>query len=158
MMLRDAQLLVGYPDGPLSEQDCDGGAPGPQPGQRAPDARGLQRESVAFGLRLFELLSTPDPVLLLYRDASVDGLEELAQVARDAAHGRLAVYAVLAPGVEVGYLALPFVHDAAGEFCAAYGGLAAYIVRPDGYVGYRAAEAEARGLRAYLGRLFADSR
>jgi 2-polyprenyl-6-methoxyphenol hydroxylase-like FAD-dependent oxidoreductase len=158
MMLREAQLLVGYPDSALGDQDCDPGAPGPQPGQRAPDVPGLQRESVSFPLRLFELLSTPDPVLLLHAAASVDGLETLAQDARDAAHGRLTVYAILAPDVDAGQLALPFVRDAAGEFLDGYGGAGVYVIRPDGYVGYRAAQADAGRLRAYLGRLFAPGR
>jgi pentachlorophenol monooxygenase len=158
MMLREAQLLVGYPDSPLGDEDCDPGAPGPQPGQRAPDARGLQREAVAFPLRLFDLLRTPDPVLLLYSGASVDGLEALAQDARGAAPGRLAVYVILAPDVDAGQLALPFVRDAAGEFLDSYGGAGVYVIRPDGYVGYRATEGEAGRLRAYLGRLLDAAR
>jgi hypothetical protein len=104
MVLRDAQLLLGYPDSPLGDEDCDAAAPGLRPGRRAPDARGLRREGVAFELRLFELLSTPDPVLLLSCPASVDGLKALAQDAREAARRRLAVYAILAPGVDAGRL------------------------------------------------------
>ena len=154
-MMRQGQLLVGYPDGPLSDCDCDAGAPGPQPGQRAPDAGGLRREAVQHPFRLFELLSTPDSVLLLYSDASVDGLEALAGEARGAAHGRLAVYTVLAPDVDADSLALPVIRDAAGEFREAYGAAGVYLIRPDGYVGYRAAEADAGRLRTYLGKLFA---
>lgn len=28
MVLRDAQLLLGYPDSPLGDEDCDAAAPG----------------------------------------------------------------------------------------------------------------------------------
>ena len=71
-ILRDAQLLVGYPESPLNGQDVDGDqlAGGPLPGQRAPDARGLRRGATAAPLRLFELLSGPDLVLLLYADTA----------------------------------------------------------------------------------------
>ncbi len=102
VILREAQLLVGYPESPLSAEDV-AGAKGPRPGERAPDARGLTRDAVAGPLRLFELLRGADPVLLLYIDDQVDartlrGLETAAAAARDRAHGRLATYAVLAAG------------------------------------------------------------
>ena len=47
MILREAQLLVGYPDSPLVAETGELEA-GPLPGQRAPDARGLIRSAVAF--------------------------------------------------------------------------------------------------------------
>jgi hypothetical protein len=57
--MREAQLLVGYPDSPLVSEDVSESqlAGGPRPGQRAPDCGGLRRSAVSFPLRLFELLT-----------------------------------------------------------------------------------------------------
>jgi 2-polyprenyl-6-methoxyphenol hydroxylase-like FAD-dependent oxidoreductase len=157
MMLREAQLLVGYPESPLSGDDAASGG-GPRPGARAPDARGLERNAVAFPLRLFELLRGTEPVLLLYADdaAAIPALEGLAAAAQERAGGRIAAYAVLAGGVEAAPT-LPTVRDPAGAFALAYGaaGTCAYLIRPDGYIGYRSAPPGADRLAAYLGRIFA---
>jgi pentachlorophenol monooxygenase len=139
-MLREAQLLLGYPDSPLVAEDgsFDGG---PRPGARAPDANGLERTGTTFPVRLFELLHGTDHVLLLYADTA-EGLHDVREVARAAlerAPHRLRAYAVLAPQLEPGWLPFGVTHDAQNTFRAAYGasGTCAYLVRPDGYIGYR---------------------
>ena len=161
-ILREAQLLVGYPDSPLNGEDVDGDllAGGPRPGQRAPDARGLRRDAAAGPLRLFELLSGAELVLLLYADASADAdllssFEALAAAARQRA--RLTVYGVLGTGVENHLADVPAVEDRDGQFAAAYGAsrACAYLIRPDGYVAYRAAPINADRLLAHLGRIVA---
>ena len=161
-VLRQAQLLVGYPDSPLNGQDVDGGllSGGPLPGQRAPDARGLRRAAAADPLRLFELLSGADLVLLLYADASADAgvlssFEALATAARERAEP--AVYAVLGPGVDHDLADVPTIEDRDGQFAAAYGasGACAYLIRPDGYIAYRAAPVDPDRLVAHLARIVA---
>lgn len=67
-MLRDAQLLVGYPHSPIVGDDADapGPADGPRPGERAPDATGLRQDAVAYPIRCHELLRHPGHTLLLW--------------------------------------------------------------------------------------------
>ncbi|MFE7510907.1 FAD-dependent monooxygenase [Streptomyces sp. NPDC057540] len=156
LLLREAQLLVGYRGGPLS------GAPygpegAPQPGDRAPDCAGLTTPVAAFPLRLLDVLrGRPGHVVLLYGS---DG-RELAGAAA-AAHevAALPAVAVLAagtdgsdrpdgadiPGGADGAAAgrvdpsLPVYRDAAGEFARLYlpDGATGFLVRPDGQLGAR---------------------
>jgi pentachlorophenol monooxygenase len=149
IMLREAQLLVGYPDSPLVGEDgsFDGG---PEPGIRAPDARGLAQAGMAFPLRLFELLRGTDHVLLLYVDkpASLDRLREMAAMVVERMPEPVRAYAVVAPELDPGWLPIASVRDAEGGFRAAYGasGECAYLVRPDGYVGYRQSPLDGDGV------------
>ncbi|MFK0225039.1 FAD-dependent monooxygenase [Streptomyces sp. NPDC090303] len=142
LLLREAQLLVGYRGGPLS------GAPygpedAPQPGDRAPDCAGLTTPVAAFPLRLLDVLrDRPGHVVLLYGS---DGraLADAAAAARTV--GGLASVAVLAAGNGDGGDAgpvdpsLPVYRDAAGEFARLYlpDGATGFLVRPDGQLGAR---------------------
>ncbi|MEW2612272.1 hypothetical protein AB0937_19155 [Streptomyces sp. NPDC047880] len=60
VMLREAQLLVAYPDSPLTATNGAGpgdrAEPGPGPGERAPDCRGLTTGLAVTPLRLYDLL------------------------------------------------------------------------------------------------------
>jgi hypothetical protein len=53
---------------------------------------------------------------------------------------------------------LPVIVDAADEFRAAYDASAGsgYLVRPDGYLGFRAAPLTAAALLGHLGKVFAE--
>ncbi len=161
VMLREAQLLVGYPDSPLVGEEVDGQqlASGPHPGQRAPDCRGLRRRGASFPLRLFEVLGGPEHTLLLYAEDDDQGVDfsGLAEAAAERAHGHLRAYVVLASGTEQTEIPLPTLSDAADEFRGTYGarGGCGYLVRPDGYVGYRAGRITTAGLLTHLGRVFA---
>ncbi|MEU5919539.1 FAD-dependent monooxygenase [Streptomyces sp. NPDC047141] len=143
LLLREAQLLVGYRGGPLS------GAPygpedAPQPGDRAPDCAGLTTPVAAFPLRLLDVLrDRPGHVVLLYGS---DGraLADAAAAARTV--GGLASVAVLAAGADGGGgdagpvdPSLPVYRDAAGEFARLYlpDGATGFLVRPDGQLGAR---------------------
>ena len=159
-LLREAQLLVGYPDSPLVGEDVVGDAlaAGPAPGMRAPDASGLTREGMTPELRLFELLRGTDHVLLLWPEGEDGGeVEGIAAAARARARGRLRAYVVLPAGAPDRWSGLPTVRDARGRFSAAYGagGPFAYLIRPDGHVGYRQAPLDAAALVSHLGRTFA---
>jgi 2-polyprenyl-6-methoxyphenol hydroxylase-like FAD-dependent oxidoreductase len=166
MILREAQLLVAYPDSPLVGEGS--GAEvlkgGPAAGSRAPDCRGLRRAGVAFPVRLHEMFDTRGHTLLLYVDdaAQVADLAPAAAAARDRAPGHLDVRIVLAGNADLpedvaaGMLdgaVVPVVWDAAGEFQAAYGavGGCCYLVRPDGQIGFRAGRTRADELSSHLG-------
>ncbi|MEU6199665.1 FAD-dependent monooxygenase [Streptomyces sp. NPDC047061] len=131
VMLREAQLLVGYRDGPLATAPY--GPPDvPQPGDRAPDCAGLTTPLAAYPLRLLDILrGRPDHVVLLYAADPTDVIK-----------------AVLAPGWDV--LAIrtedgthvplvPEYRDTAGEFARRYrpDGPTGFVVRPDGHLGAR---------------------
>ncbi|MFB6632890.1 FAD-dependent monooxygenase [Streptomyces sp. NPDC056362] len=149
LLLREAQLLVGYRGGPLS------GAPygpeeAPQPGDRAPDCAGLTTPVAAFPLRLLDVLrDRPGHVVLLYGS---DGRELADAAAAARTVGGLASVAVLAAGADgdggdggdgadAGPVdpSLPVYRDAAGEFARLYlpDGATGFLVRPDGQLGGR---------------------
>ncbi|MEV3929009.1 FAD-dependent monooxygenase [Streptomyces sp. NPDC049944] len=158
LMLREAQLLMGYRGSPVVAPG--GSAPeGPAPGDRAPDCGGLLHALGAFPVRLFTLLREREHTLLLYADAEnrPTSFDEVATAAARAAHGLLNTCVVLAPHLPDPAPRLPTVHDSLGEFRRAYGarGGEAILVRPDGYVGMRAAPADGPEVRTYLESLFA---
>ncbi|MEU6283000.1 FAD-dependent monooxygenase [Streptomyces sp. NPDC047028] len=159
VMMREAQLLIAYPDGPLTEPDPSPG-PGPAPGDRAPDCGGLMDAIAAFPLRLHDLLRERDHVLLLYADSSdgAKGFPELAEGAEELAHGRLLTYCVLPEQVDAGHVVtLPVLRDCGGEFRSQYAsdGPTAFLVRPDGHLSARVSPADAGTLAAALRRVFA---
>ncbi len=147
MLLREAQLLVGYPDSRFVGQA--GGeqfAGGPQPGQRAPDVAGLRQATVSQPIRLAELFRHPGHTVLLW-----------------SANGALRPDDVIAiVGADVRCYLIQPQADAAGlrftdaqqRFAAAYGtaplAQAAYVIRPDGYVGYRTTDVSAESLQRAL--------
>jgi pentachlorophenol monooxygenase len=168
MRMREAQLLIAYPDSTLNGEGASVEAlkGGPRPGERAPDCRELCRSAVAFPLRLHELFSGLRPALLLYIDDS-DQISELAlaaAAAREAARDQLDVVLVLAATAAVpdevadaplDGVPAAVVWDAAGEFQAAYGavGGCCHLVRPDQYVSFRAGRARADELASHLALL-----
>ncbi|AUG75662.1 pentachlorophenol monooxygenase [Kitasatospora sp. MMS16-BH015] len=160
LLLREAQLLVDYRTGPLTEPaaGAPAPAPAPAPGDRAPDCTGLVRPLAAYPLRLFDLLRGPRHTLLLHAGAGtpVADLRATAEAARSAAHGLLDVYAVLAPCSAPQGLDLPFVHDSTGAFRTAYAARdgEAILVRPDWYVGARLPVEAPERLVAHLRRTF----
>ncbi|WP_072806496.1 FAD-dependent monooxygenase [Rhodococcoides yunnanense] len=152
-MRRQAQLLISYAGSPIVSA-ADEESATVQPGERAPDARGLRRDSVAYPIRLFELFDGTKHTLLLYADGSIDESESLAAAAVDAAHGLLDVYLIVSSPVDS---VLPVIVDAAGELAKAYGidGQSAFVVRPDGYLSHRESPATTEGVLAHLKRTFA---
>ncbi len=79
----------------------------------------------------------------------------MAVSAIEAAHGLLDVYVVAHADAAVDATVLPLVRDTDGDFAKAYGvdGAAAFVVRPDGHLGYVGA-AESAALVAHLQRTF----
>jgi pentachlorophenol monooxygenase len=117
----------------------------------------LVRSGRNSALRLFELLRGTDHVLLLYADdaQTLANVADVAAAAREQARGRLRAYAISPPELDHGWLPVPVVNDADGQFREAYGvsDAAAYLVRPDGYVGYRQRPLDKGGVIAALSRV-----
>ncbi|WP_406142254.1 FAD-dependent monooxygenase [Streptomyces sp. NBC_01089] len=163
VMLREAQLLVGYRGGPLAGTPY-GPSDAPQPGDRAPDCTGLTASVAACPLRLLDILrGRTGHVVLLYA-AGITDLAEAAQAVQavqavdaaqdaeaaevtagtsDAGGIGLAAIAVVAreaaPAAVIDTLAVPGYRDAAGEFARLYHpeGPTGFVVRPDGHLGAR---------------------
>ncbi|MFB6616002.1 FAD-dependent monooxygenase [Streptomyces sp. NPDC056367] len=156
LMLREAQLLVGYRGSPITDPPGDG--PGPRPGDRAPDCVGLSGEIAAYPLRLYDLLRDRDHVLLLYGAAPDPGA--LARTAREASGGRMETCVLLPAGApHTAADGLPVYTDTAGQFARLYetDGPTAFVIRPDGYLGARLAPPTAEGLRTHLAGTFAPT-
>ncbi|MFZ2172821.1 MAG: FAD-dependent monooxygenase [Rhodococcus sp. (in: high G+C Gram-positive bacteria)] len=156
---REAQLLIRYDGSPIVSTLS--GTSLPAAGERAPDARGLTRDAVAFPIRLYSLLGRRDHTLLFHVDGSVDArglehLETVASAAIAAAHGLLDVYVIASPEAEVEETILPVVRDVDREFAYAYGGHgpAAFVVRPDGYLGFRQSPVTVDDVTGYLKSTF----
>lgn len=161
LLLREAQLLVGYRDSPLTAGAGSGDDEGPRPGDRVPDCTGLTTALAARPLRLYDLLRGRDHVLLLYGDAGAAGdLARLAATAAELSHGAVRACGVLAAdGTSedgVGPPGLPWYRDAGGEFARLFSVPAptAFLVRPDGYLGARLRPPTAEGLTEGLAQVF----
>lgn len=174
VLLREAQLLVGYRDGPLAGSPF-GSADAPQPGERAPDCSGLALPLAAYPSRLLDVLRGHAGHVLLLYGADGAALAEAAEQARSAgrplkeggANGAageaagLRTVAVLArEAAPDASAALPVsvagYRDAAGEFARMYGADAptGFLVRPDGYLGARfPLSGTAAALSGYLAAL-----
>ncbi|MFJ4873215.1 FAD-dependent monooxygenase [Streptomyces sp. NPDC088757] len=161
LLLREAQLLVGYRGGPLAGPPY-GPADAPQPGDRAPDCAGLTTPVAAFPLRLLDVLrGRAGHVVLLYGSDAAE-LSGAAEAARTA--GGLPAVVVL-PAAGTGRSdpaplssspAVPVYRDTAGEFARLYlpDGATGLVVRPDGQLGARfPLGGAAAALSAYLGAL-----
>jgi hypothetical protein len=103
--------------------------------------------------------------LLLYADETVSahdvvGLDELASAVRWRSSGEVDAYLITSTDVQVpAHLDIPVLRDGAGGFRTTYEvhGLTAYLIRPDGHVGYRSAEAALAGIEDHLQQIFIDA-
>jgi hypothetical protein len=159
--LLEMQMTMNYAGSPLVGQDGEFSS-GPEPGHRAPDVHGLRRFGVAHDLRLFDLTRGTHTTLLLWSGVDADPdevaeLEKLAVAVRQSTRGQVRPYLVAAGPVPA-LVDLPVVRDAGG-FRDAYGltdaDTAAYVVRPDGHVGFRTRPLAEDALQEHLARVFA---
>ncbi|MFG2982073.1 FAD-dependent monooxygenase [Streptomyces sp. NPDC048258] len=168
LMLREAQLLVGYRGSPIVDPPGEG--PGPRPGDRAPDCGGLTGPIAAYPMRLYDVLRDRGHVLVLYGngngaasgsgDGDGDGrwIDELARTAGESSGDRVETCVVLDPDAPAaGRTVLPAYRDTAGEFARLYAvdGPTAFVIRPDGYLGARLSPPTAQALRTHLAGTFA---
>jgi 2-polyprenyl-6-methoxyphenol hydroxylase-like FAD-dependent oxidoreductase len=164
--LLEMQMTMNYAGSPLVSQasDAAGFAGGPEPGHRAPDVQGLRRFGIAHDLRLFDLTRGTHTTLLLAAGADVAeeqvlALEKLAASIRQGTRGQVHPFLVADGAARVPSLVdLPVVRDL-GAFRDAYGvgdaGTAAYVVRPDGHVGFRSRPVVEDALLEHLAQVFA---
>lgn len=135
---------------------------GPGPGERAPDV--LLDEEQEHSPRLFQSLDSKLHTLLLFDGAAASeagyrGLVELAARVEARFPGLVAVCIVVPHEQRPAALAEwagEVLLDAAGAVHERYGARSEslYLIRPDGYVGYRSQPADADKLVAYLERIF----
>ncbi len=180
MLDRVAELDVGYRDSSLVGEHASVGFSGdgegagvvdhlrfrrgPHAGDRAPDASGIDADT-GMPARLFDLFRGTHSTLLLFDGPAATGAghERLAATARQvrAALGDDVRVHVVVPGDrrpvgldDVGVLLDPH-RDAHGRYAAAAESL--YLVRPDGYVGFRSQPAAARPVLDHLAAVSAQA-
>jgi 2-polyprenyl-6-methoxyphenol hydroxylase-like FAD-dependent oxidoreductase len=134
----------------------------PPAGDRAPDGT-VSRAGADAPVRLYELLRTPRHTLLLFdgEAATAAGYRNLAEIGRlvQSRYGDLIAVHIVVPAA-VSPSGLPWegsvLLDADAELHHRYGAGSEclYVIRPDGYVGYRSQPADEGRLLAYLERIF----
>ncbi|QQC65969.1 FAD-dependent monooxygenase [Paraburkholderia ginsengisoli] len=157
--MRETQLLITYRGSPIVSDLCPDADPAaPAAGDRAPDAHSLTQRFVGHARRLHEYVGRGKHTLVGYVDAAeqydafVDGCRALSTALPDAVSALL----VTAAGCDVPASEfMSTVTDASGDFAATYRakGGAAWIVRPDGYIGWRSAECSGAAIGSWLERL-----
>jgi 2-polyprenyl-6-methoxyphenol hydroxylase-like FAD-dependent oxidoreductase len=157
--LADTQILINYRgfDWVKDEVSDALAAADLRAGDRAPDCTGLRRENINFPLRLFDVIRGTEHVLLVYiaGDSAPECkafLESLAMhnAIRDPG---IRIVAVAAPGTQVPEITgIALFEDREGRFAQVYKASSgtAYLVRPDGYISYRANPITEIGLMRYL--------
>ncbi len=154
--LVDSQVLVAYRNSPIVRDDLGADASGPRAGERAPDVAGLARPGFGFPLRLFDLLDGTEHVLLVRigedRDADIAELSRLAVALERDVPGAIRVVAVTTEDAPQ-QPALGILVDRTGAVAAAYGAAAAFVVRPDGHIGWRGASFRHPRLATYIALL-----
>ena len=162
--LADTQILVSYRNTPWVRDDAKGlAATVPEAGDRAPDVGGLRRYGIGFPIRLFDVLRGTEHVVLahLASSKSQSEISQLGTFAREmnarfglrvriaaiASHSHLAV----CPGVAL-------YHDAETRMRTAYGTEdAVFLIRPDGYIGWRGRSWRDIGLESQLNRILKEA-
>lgn len=160
--LEDSQLLISYRDSAWVHDERPDAADmkdRPAAGDRAPDVDGLVRDGLGFSQRLFDLLRGPEHVLLAWvtdADRATDAAK-LAASLRQRLAGPIRVYGISPAGRDLPLIAgLHVLQDSNGQFQQHYGGSpdAAWMIRPDGHIGYRTAKLREENLMRYLERIF----
>ena len=160
--LADTQILVSYRGSAWVEDAAP--ASGPCAGDRAPDAHGLRRDHVGFPLRMFDVLRGTEHVVIvaLGRDANSPSgsLEAFARALREQHSDLVRIVAVVAADAQPPEsIAVPVLRDTEGAFARAYAapGDALWVIRPDGYIGFRGSVSDRAKLDAFLRRTLGSS-
>jgi 2-polyprenyl-6-methoxyphenol hydroxylase-like FAD-dependent oxidoreductase len=158
--LADTQVLIHYRDSTLSRNDSTESLEDLpiQAGDRAPDCDGLHREHVRASFRLLDITRGTSYVLLVYLDQSItheqaEQLEHLTQTLKTLSGPDCRITAIAASNATLPTLiGVPVITDTAGQFAATYRSTpaTAYLIRPDGYIGYHSRPLAAQGVIDYL--------
>jgi len=164
-----SQLGIKYPDSPIVNEESRGAdrpfRGGPAAGYRAPDGP-LRLAGGGREVSLFSRLRGTSHHLLLFgsRDPVSDGWSETfyAELRNLIAEyeGLLDPHLILAREPARAGTETPVYVDELGLVRERYGlkGAGCYLIRPDGYVAFRAPGPDLRSVRAYLQRVFACAR
>jgi 2-polyprenyl-6-methoxyphenol hydroxylase-like FAD-dependent oxidoreductase len=155
--MRETQLLVSYRGSAIvRDERADAAEAALAAGDRAPDAGGLRRRFVGQALRLHERLGRGRHVLVGFigdEPAMTDTLADMLAMLRALLGDAITGFAI-APegGTPPEREDLPVLLDAAGAFAAAYAARPgmAWLIRPDGYIGWCSAAPTVAGLRSFL--------
>jgi 2-polyprenyl-6-methoxyphenol hydroxylase-like FAD-dependent oxidoreductase len=157
---RDSPIVAEYREGVFGTFAALGG--GPHAGDRAPDADGLLLPDGSKA-RLFELLRGDHHTLLLFGAPRFDSSESAnsLSIARQVYERYSRDVIIYLVGTGDGVVKIPdwnggFIVDRDSALHRAYHAAApcAYLIRPDGYIGYRSFPAESTHLLEFLGRIF----
>lgn len=131
-----SEIGINYRESPIVAEDWNGGA-GPEPGDRAPLIEGL--DGTSHHMLLF---TSDDP-----------DLRALAEVQRLATHGFICPRLITPRPVSWNE---PQIPDESGALHAKFGARSpcVYLVRPDGYIGYRGSPPDAKRVASYLETIF----
>ncbi|MEM7119666.1 MAG: FAD-dependent monooxygenase [Pseudomonadota bacterium] len=163
-----SQLAVGYRDSAIVSEHRSGGtrafAHGPLPGQRAPDGDLMDPQDGA-AVTLFDLLRGPTHALVFFAGTTMDDGDEGARDAVLSALPDDVVRELRLILITTGDEALPTtwdgirVVDTEAALHRRYGADRAclYLIRPDGYVGYRAQPLDAKSLLAYFNTIMVQA-
>jgi len=157
--LADTQIRVSYRGGDwVCEEAADFDPSLPAAGDRAPDAGSLRRSGIGFPLRLFDVLRGTEHVLIAHL-AGAEAAQKLAEFAgfagtlRSRLKLKLRAVAIVSEDLPEPY-GVGLYRDEGSEFARAYGSEEAmFLVRPDGYVGWRGRSWRSDGLEAYFERM-----
>src|SRR5918997_2853044 len=160
-----SQLGIKYPESPIVDEDLAGAdrafRRGPAAGHRAPDGP-LRLADDRRMVSLFSRLRGTPHQLLLFAGTTADGWStsgtELHDLLTEYA-GLLQPHLIVAREHASKVGTIPVYVDESGLLHERYGlkGAGYYLIRPDGYVAYRAPGTDLRPVRAYLQRTFASS-
>ena len=156
-----SQLGIKYPESPIVDEDLGGGdrafRRGPAAGHRAPDGplrlAGDGREVSLFS----RLRGTPHHLLLFAgRDAEAPASDAELRNMLGGYEGMIQAHLIFAEDRSQIGSEVPAYVDESGLVHKRYGlrGAGQYLIRPDGYVAFRASGSNLRQIRAYLSRMF----
>jgi FAD binding domain len=154
--LADTQLLISYRATDWVRDDAPDLDPGvPVAGDRAPDVTGLRRHGVGFPIRLFDALRGTEHVLMVHLSQAPSAaiIADVINLAQDlrARFGSLLRVVAIGDTELADMFCLACYRDAEGAFAKAYGQQnTMFLVRPDGYIGWRGQLSDSEGLIAHL--------
>ncbi|MEJ0104165.1 MAG: FAD-dependent monooxygenase [Bacteroidota bacterium] len=160
--LSDTQILLSYRNSEwVSHEEIQiTGANTLQAGDRAPDCTGLRRKGVGFPFRLFDILQGTQHVLII--DVSHNEEQAIEELSAWALHTDLpaSFIRIVAIGqlstINIAGIGISYIYDPEGTFAGVYGSTsgAAWLVRPDGYIGWCSQRWQSPGITEYLEKIF----
>jgi 2-polyprenyl-6-methoxyphenol hydroxylase-like FAD-dependent oxidoreductase len=163
--MEDSQLLISYRDTRWVADDVAPGflPRGPRAGDRMPHVDRLRRKWIGHPVRLAELTRGTGHTLLLYfgsdaRDDEFQHAARLSEALQSAYGDEIVVYGIADPHAQGNdYERFGLLTDADGDFRRAFDAdrTSLWLVRPDGYIGYRADRHDLAAIENYLRRVFA---